>query len=133
MAEVLGFRSALYRTTLADLGRAMGRCGLGIYQNLATLLMALRSSDLRAEAVQVRCPVLVIAGSADPVVPVAQAHWLAAHLPNVELHALPGVGHVPQWEAAPSVEALLLRWLAAHPVGEGAGYQPEHRSPHSAA
>jgi pimeloyl-ACP methyl ester carboxylesterase len=85
-------------------------------RNLATLLLALRVGDLRAEAARVRCPVLVIAGTADPVVPVAQARWLAEHLANVELRALPGVGHLPQWEAAATVDAVILSWLATHPV-----------------
>jgi pimeloyl-ACP methyl ester carboxylesterase len=84
--------------------------------NLAPLLMALRTCDIRAEAVRVRCPVLVIAGVADPVVPVTQARWLAEHLPDVELRALPGVGHLPQWEATETVERVMQRWLAAHPV-----------------
>lgn len=63
-------------------------------RNLATLLLAIRACDLRAEAATVRCPMLVIAGVNDPVVPVAQSRWLAEHLANVELHALPGVGHL---------------------------------------
>lgn len=85
-------------------------------RNLAILLLMLRRCDIRTEAVKVRCPLLVIAGAADPIVPVAQARWLAEHLPDVELRALPGVGHLPHWEAAPIVEQVLLRWLAAHPV-----------------
>lgn len=85
-------------------------------RSFAALLLALRHCDIRPEAAHVRCPVLVIAGAADPVVPVAQARWLADHLPDVELRALPGVGHLPQWEAAQTVEQVMLRWLAAHPV-----------------
>lgn len=86
-------------------------------RGLATLLMALRGCDIRADALRVRCPVLVVAGTADPVVPVEQARWLAEHLPDVELRALPGVGHLPQWEAAETVERVMLRWLAARPLG----------------
>lgn len=84
--------------------------------NLATLLLALRGCDIRPAIAGVRCPALVIAGANDPVVPVAQARWLADHLPNVELRALPGVGHLPQWEAAETVEHIMMRWLAAHPA-----------------
>jgi pimeloyl-ACP methyl ester carboxylesterase len=88
--------------------------------SMATLLLTLRRCDVRAEATRVRCPVLVIAGAADPVVPVAQARWLAEHLPEVELRALLGVGHLPQWEAAETVERVMRRWLAAHPALTGA-------------
>lgn len=84
-------------------------------RHLATLLLALRCCDIRAEVARIRCPVLVIAGVDDPVVPVAQARWLAEHLADVELRTLPGVGHLPQWEAAATVEQVILRWMAVHP------------------
>ncbi|PDW03368.1 alpha/beta fold hydrolase [Candidatus Viridilinea mediisalina] len=80
-------------------------------RNLATLLLTLRTCDIRAEIGQIACPVLIIAGERDPVVPSLQAHWLAQHLPKAHLHILPGIGHLPQWEAAATVEGLLRGYV----------------------
>lgn len=96
-------------------------------RHLAILLLALRDCDIRNEVARISCPVLVIAGEADPVVPVAQAHWLGAHLADVELCTLPGVGHLPQWEVAERVDQLILDWLAAHPVMDKTPYTRSSR------
>jgi pimeloyl-ACP methyl ester carboxylesterase len=85
-------------------------------RNFYVLLAMLRCADVRAEARGVACPVLAIAGSADPVVPPANARWLAANLPDATLLEVPHAGHVVHWEAQQLVDRELLGWLAAHPV-----------------
>ncbi|NTU82447.1 MAG: alpha/beta hydrolase [Chloroflexales bacterium] len=85
-------------------------------RNFYVLLATLRCADVREEARRVACPVLAISGGADPVVPPANARWLAANLPDVTLLEVPGAGHVVHWEAQELVERELLGWLAAHPV-----------------
>lgn len=82
-------------------------------RNLATLLLTLRTCDIRAEVSQIACPVLIIAGERDPVVPSFQARWLARHLPQAQLYLIPEVGHLPQWEDATTVEGLLRGYLGA--------------------
>jgi pimeloyl-ACP methyl ester carboxylesterase len=55
-------------------------------------------------------PVAVVAGSADALIPPAEARALAAALPAAELEVL-DCGHVPLVEAPAAVEAALLRLL----------------------
>jgi pimeloyl-ACP methyl ester carboxylesterase len=47
------------------------------------------SFDLAA----IRCPVIVLHGEADPIVPVAQAHHTASIVPGAQLSIHPGLGH----------------------------------------
>jgi pimeloyl-ACP methyl ester carboxylesterase len=82
----------------------------------ATLLRALEGCDIRPLAAQIVCPTLVVAGSRDPVVPVAQARWLADHLPRATLLEIPAAGHLPHWEAADEVDQVIDAWLVAHPA-----------------
>ncbi|RRR65646.1 MAG: alpha/beta hydrolase [Candidatus Viridilinea halotolerans] len=81
-------------------------------RNLATMLLTLRHCDIRSEVTKIQCPVLLISGERDPVVPVAQARWLSQQLVHGTSHILPGVGHLPQWEAADGVHARVSDWLA---------------------
>lgn len=42
----------------------------------------------------VKCPVLLLHGADDRVVPVAHSRWLAAHLPDAELQVVERAGHI---------------------------------------
>lgn len=53
---------------------------------------------------EVRCPVRIIWGEADPWIPLARGKSLHALMPQAGFESLPGVGHLPQMEAP----ALLL-------------------------
>jgi pimeloyl-ACP methyl ester carboxylesterase len=68
---------------------------------------ALAEYDLRERLPQVKVPVLVVAGAEDPVVPLAQAHELAARLPEGEVAVLDGVGHLASAEAPGRLAAAL--------------------------
>jgi pimeloyl-ACP methyl ester carboxylesterase len=59
----------------------------------------------------IRGPAAIIWGMADPILPVAQAHWLKGHLPHAELHLLPDVGHAPQEEAPEAVNKIIIAFL----------------------
>jgi pimeloyl-ACP methyl ester carboxylesterase len=61
---------------------------------------------------RVRVPALVIWGREDRLVPVRLAYKLADALPRGELMVLPGVGHVPQFEAPEETNGAILRFLA---------------------
>ena len=69
--------------------------------------------NINDELTAVRCPVLVAAGTADPVIPYAHQEEYAAALPNATLLRLEGVGHVPFAEAPERFRAALLEWFAA--------------------
>jgi len=42
---------------------------------------------------RIRMPTLVMHGEADPLVPVAAAHHLAAHIAGAQKDIVPGMGH----------------------------------------
>ena len=66
------------------------------------------------------CPVWVIAGRADPVIPFAVQERLASLLPAGQLHVFPGAGHLTFAERPEQFNALLLRFVGLDggvPVG----------------
>ncbi|HFC53234.1 MAG TPA: pimeloyl-[acyl-carrier protein] methyl ester esterase [Gammaproteobacteria bacterium] len=58
-------------------------------------LAMLRESDLREELPEVACPVLLISGQRDTLVPPAAARYMAGMLPDARLEILAGAGHAP--------------------------------------
>jgi pimeloyl-ACP methyl ester carboxylesterase len=60
------------------------------------------------------CPVLLVHGERDRLVPVAAARAVAEQNPGWETHFLPGVGHTPQLEVPDQVLTRVLPWLEAH-------------------
>jgi pimeloyl-ACP methyl ester carboxylesterase len=61
----------------------------------------------------VSCPVLLLHGAADRLVPVAAARAAARSCPAWTLEVLPGIGHVPQLEAPDDCARIIGRWLGA--------------------
>jgi len=59
----------------------------------------------------VRCPVLLLHGTRDRLVPVAAARAAARAHPAWTVVELPGVGHVPQLEAPRDSAKLITEWL----------------------
>jgi pimeloyl-ACP methyl ester carboxylesterase len=57
---------------------------------------------------RIKQPVLVVLGEQDRLVPARLGLRLAEHLRNAELMVLPGVGHVPQFEATHQTLAALM-------------------------
>jgi pimeloyl-ACP methyl ester carboxylesterase len=66
----------------------------------------------------VRCPVLVLHGTLDRLIPVAAARMVARAHPAWSFVVMPGVGHVPQLEAPQASAAEIREWLG--PAGRGA-------------
>jgi len=61
---------------------------------------------------EVRCPVLILHGEQDDVVPVSHAYELHAAIPRSELHVWPAAGHALHREQAAEVRPLVLDFLA---------------------
>ncbi|MEX2481646.1 MAG: acetoin dehydrogenase dihydrolipoyllysine-residue acetyltransferase subunit [Gammaproteobacteria bacterium] len=81
----------------------------GVPEALQTIADGFRDSDgqtldLRPGLAELKMPVKVIWGDADQIIPATQAGDLP---PNVEVHVLPGYGHLVQLEAVAEVNALL--------------------------
>ena len=73
----------------------------------------------------VRCPVLLVHGAADRLVPVTAAAAAARAHPSWSVVILSGVGHVPQLEAPAECAAAIGRWLTATGL-EASGRHPQH-------
>ena len=72
----------------------------------------LRRSAFYAQARKVRCPVLVVQGSHDRLVPMGAIRRLLQVRPDWQLHVFEGVGHVPMMEVPDQFNEVVLGWLA---------------------
>jgi len=63
----------------------------------------------------IRCPALIVQGERDRLVRLASARALAAARPDWQLEVFPGVGHVPQLEAAARFVETVGAWLQRQP------------------
>ena len=67
--------------------------------------------DLVARFPTIELPTLVVWGSEDPVLPIADAHRLRQALPDCELAVIEGCGHVPPEEAPGETARLIAAFL----------------------
>ncbi|MEV4259603.1 alpha/beta hydrolase [Spirillospora sp. NPDC049652] len=65
-----------------------------------------------ADLARLRCPVLAVYGEHSDVL--AAGRLLRAHVPDCELHVLPGHAHTVLSDGAADLLALMLPWLARH-------------------
>jgi pimeloyl-ACP methyl ester carboxylesterase len=63
------------------------------------------------DAEEVRCPVLIIWGERDRMLPVEQGRRWADALPEAELQELSGVGHHPQFDEPERIAELILEFF----------------------
>jgi len=71
----------------------------------------------------VRCPVMILHGSEDLMMPVGNAHLLKERIPHAELRILDGMGHGYNLEAQEEADALIIEFFRRHAacrVTEGA-------------
>ena len=61
---------------------------------------------------ELRCPVALVWGDRDRVVPRACAERFRAAIPTAEYTELPGVGHLPMWDAPQRIADLLIDFTA---------------------
>jgi pimeloyl-ACP methyl ester carboxylesterase len=84
----------------------------------ARSMIAVFAGDLRSGAYRraigsVTCPVLLLHGTRDRLVPIAVARAAARANPAWTMIEMPGVGHVPQLEAPDDTASAIIGWLAA--------------------
>lgn len=72
-----------------------------------------RRSDQQAVLRRCKVPTLIVAGQADPLVPVRRLQFLAELMPDARLETIEDSGHLPPLEQPEKVTALLQDWLAS--------------------
>ena len=75
------------------------------------LFRYLLEMDLLDETERLDIPTLVVAGTADPIIPYAHQEECARRLPQGQLLPLAGVGHVAFAEASLSFHDSVIQWL----------------------
>ena len=68
-------------------------------------------ADIEAILRQIQQPTLLIWGEQDRILPLGQASWIKARLPQARLQLLPEVGHAPQEEAPDAVNEIIIDFL----------------------
>lgn len=76
-------------------------------RGLARQWEAFSSFDICHRLAEIRAPVLVVHGTEDRISPIQNGVLLAERIPGARLEVLDGVGHSPNVEDAPRVNALL--------------------------
>jgi 3-oxoadipate enol-lactonase len=94
-------------STYADFAAMAG--ALPARQQTTQLQMqAIGGHDVQARLAEIAAPTLVIHGSADKMIPVANGELIASLIPGARLEILGGVGHMFWWEQ-PERSAALVR------------------------
>jgi 3-oxoadipate enol-lactonase/4-carboxymuconolactone decarboxylase len=77
-------------------------------ESYARCCEALAGFDLRDAAADIRTPTLCVSGEFDVATPTALVQELADAVPGARLATIPGVAHLPAYEAPDAVASLLL-------------------------
>jgi pimeloyl-ACP methyl ester carboxylesterase len=89
---------------------------MAFFSTLRHIVME-RPDSFFASLRRIKQPALIIFGEQDRLVPPRLVVRLAQHVPNSELVILPGVGHVPQFEATNETLELLTAFFERVPAG----------------
>lgn len=76
-------------------------------------LAAAGAHDTEARLAGLRCPVLVLHGARDNVIPAGNADLLAAQISGAGVHVFPDAGHYFLWERADEANRLIIDFLTA--------------------
>lgn len=112
-----GRHRVLYARELARRGRAP-RPTTGAARRLASLArLGVHPRAFHELADRVHCPVLVVHGAADHLVPVAFAHAAAARHPAWTYHEVPDEGHFLHRDAPAAWAEIVRNWLTQRTSG----------------
>jgi len=109
---------ARQRVKMAGDGRDLAHAARSVVETAGFL----RGQAYRRAIKEITCPVLVVHGERDRLVPVSAARAAAKAHPGWELVVLPEVGHVPQLEDPEQTAAAFTSWLT------GAGARAAERA-----
>ena len=77
-------------------------------------VMAAAKHDAWDRLHQIECPVMIIHGSDDVMIPVGNAELLKKHIPQAELRVLDGMGHGYNLEAQEQADAFVIEFVRRH-------------------
>ncbi len=97
-----------------DINQSLLSSSLAPIPTLLKGLNWLRDIDLREQVSAIDCPVLLIHGENDPLMPVPAARWLAEHLPQAQLKVFSGAAHAPFLNDPEHFAALVGEFIHAH-------------------
>lgn len=111
------FRTAFFAQTRARPWRvpvAVGAAELDVMADSPQFDDMLRTVVLQQSASgldEIRCPVRIVWGARDRLLPAYQARRFTARIPGSRLVVLPGAGHVPMTDDPGSIADVILRFL----------------------
>jgi pimeloyl-ACP methyl ester carboxylesterase len=82
-------------------------------RSIITTMGRLRGGAYRRAIGSIGCPVLLVHGTRDRMVPITVARAAARANPAWTLIEMPGVGHVPQLEAPAGTASAIIDWLGS--------------------
>jgi pimeloyl-ACP methyl ester carboxylesterase len=91
--------------SVMDLLEGVGKAGF------VPAVLAHRRHDYQESAREAGCPVLVVAGSDDLLIPLADAEDFVRDAANANLEVVDAVGHLPMLEAPATVSRLLVGFI----------------------
>lgn len=80
---------------------------------VVAVMASIRGFDITEQLRSINCPVLIMSGTRDPIIPHEEAEHLASSLRINELHRLEGCGHLFFAEAADEAFGKITEWLSA--------------------
>ena len=98
-----------------DVARVLDAARVGITDAnrapLADGLAILASTDLRTELEELACPVRLLHGANDAIVPEGAARWMAAAIPDARLSTFDDAGHLPTVSRPAHCAALIRAFI----------------------
>ena len=99
------------KSILIDLKKAMQECNPPTENVLQSGLNILKQADLRVDLTALKCPVSIIQGDKDPLVPVQASRDMQKIQPASELNVIEGAGHVPFLSHPSQVIEIIKRFV----------------------
>lgn len=109
------FTAAFFAGRPGDLTRAVQVLRRTPVQGYIGAIAAMSRADLTTRLAAVGCPVLVIAGDDDRVIPLAHAEQLLMEIPQATLRRIGGAAHLSNVEQPADFNAALRQFLASGP------------------
>ena len=109
------FTAAFFAARAADLNRAVQVLRRTPVNGYIGAIGAMARADLTTRLAAITCPVLVIAGDDDRVVPFAHAEQILLHIPQARLRRIHGAAHLTNIEQPADFNAALREFLASGP------------------